>query len=126
TQFLSVLGRFTPVDESCTLGRGVQLGQRDNTGFSFQYRVRVFSFVRHRIEGCAQVSMPTNEAPSIDEARGELTAILQSPGFAGSKQRSRFLSYIVERTLEGRANELKELTIALEVFGRPPSFDQRL
>ncbi len=69
---------------------------------------------------------PIKEAPSTDEALSELAAVLKSPGFATSKRRSKFLSYIVERTLEGRADELKELTIALDVFGRPPSFDQRL
>ena len=39
--------------------------------------------------------------------------------FAQSERLSRFLRFIVERSLEGRSEEIKELVIAAEVFDRP-------
>jgi TolB-like protein len=38
---------------------------------------------------------------------------------------SRFLRFCVEETLAGRASELKEFTLGLGVFDRPPDFDPR-
>ena len=54
-------------------------------------------------------------AASVREA---LEAILASPGFDASTRNRRFLAYLVEETLAGRADRLKGLTIAVDVFGR--------
>src|SRR5712671_3974215 len=51
--------------------------------------------------------------------------ILSSPVFAQSERLSRFLRFIVELSLAGRSDEIKEYVIATEVFGRKPSFDPR-
>lgn len=48
---------------------------------------------------------------------------LSSPEFAQSERLQRFLKFIVYETLEGRAGNLKEFTIALDVFDRNESFD---
>src|SRR5205085_6160235 len=45
------------------------------------------------------------------------------PLFANSKRYPALLAYTVEQTLLGNANELKERSIAVEVFGRAPSYD---
>jgi Tol biopolymer transport system component len=58
--------------------------------------------------------------------RAELGRVLASAPFQGSARLSRFLEFVVERTLAGEANELKEYRIGLEVFGRPASYDPRL
>ena len=50
--------------------------------------------------------------------RAALECILASPGFDASARNRRFLEYIVEETLAGRADRLKGLTIAIDVFGR--------
>jgi adenylate cyclase len=50
--------------------------------------------------------------------RKALEHILASPGFDGSVRSRRFLEYLVEETLAGRADRLKGLTIAIDVFGR--------
>src|SRR5260370_16506678 len=55
---------------------------------------------------------------------GEVEKGLWSRGFANSSQGSRLLRFVVERTLEGRADEIKETVLGVEVFGRP-SFDPR-
>lgn len=58
--------------------------------------------------------------------RAELDRVLASAPFQGSARLSRFLEFVVERTLAGEASELKEYRIGLEVFGRPASYDPRL
>ena len=56
-------------------------------------------------------------------ARNGLARILASPGFDASARNRRFLEYIVEETLAGRADRLKGLTIAVDVFGRDATID---
>jgi TolB-like protein len=55
--------------------------------------------------------------------RDELQRILASPEFLASEKRRRFLSFVVEETLSGRADQLKGYTIATAVFGRGKDFD---
>src|SRR5258708_2124661 len=50
--------------------------------------------------------------------------LLHAPEFSGSKRCSDFLTYAVEQTLlGGQEAELKERTVAVEVFGRSPDYD---
>jgi TolB-like protein len=58
-----------------------------------------------------------------DELRDQLQRILNSPAFEASERRKRFLRYIMEETLAGRADRLKGYSIATAVFGRDDSFD---
>lgn len=54
----------------------------------------------------------------------ELARILQSEAFQRSPRQRKFLSLVVDRTLRGKADEIKEHTLAVMVFGRhPSSFD---
>jgi hypothetical protein len=53
----------------------------------------------------------------------ELQEILASPHFCNSKRYPALLQYIVERTLAGESESLKERTLGVEVFERPPSYD---
>jgi hypothetical protein len=55
--------------------------------------------------------------------RKALERILGSPDFDASARNRRFLEHIVEETLAGRADRLKGLTIAMDVFGRNVAFD---
>ena len=48
------------------------------------------------------------------DARRELERILGSPGFDASARNRRFLEYIVEETLAGRADRLKGTSIAID------------
>ena len=57
--------------------------------------------------------------------REQLGRILASAVFADAERASRFLRFVVERTLEGRAEEIKESVIAIEVLGRNSSFDSK-
>jgi TolB-like protein/Flp pilus assembly protein TadD len=60
------------------------------------------------------------------QVRAELDRILHSPGFAHSERMTRFLQCVVERKLAGRADELKEYLLGVEVFDRKPDYDPRV
>jgi hypothetical protein len=53
----------------------------------------------------------------------ELDAVLASPHFSNSKRYPTLLRYIVKNTLEGKLDLLKERTLGIEVFDRPPTYD---
>jgi hypothetical protein len=56
-------------------------------------------------------------------AREELERILDSPDFRNSHQSQRLLRHVVELTLEGQIDELRERAIAVALFGREVGFD---
>ena len=62
-------------------------------------------------------------SPEIHEIRAQLERILSSGEFHAPDRGRRFIEFIVEETLAGRADYLKAYTIAQEVFAREPSFD---
>jgi hypothetical protein len=57
------------------------------------------------------------------EVLAQLELLLASSLFRQSKRYPAFLRYVVETTLEGNDEELKERTIGIEVFGRVPNYD---
>lgn len=64
--------------------------------------------------------------PNPDEVRSALTRLLASETLGRSERLCRFLSYVVERSLAGRAEDLKEYSIGVEVLDKGGSFDPRL
>lgn len=58
--------------------------------------------------------------------RAGLDRVLVSDAFRAAPQLSAFLNFVVERTVEGRAAELKGYTIAVEGLGRSPDFNPQL
>lgn len=66
------------------------------------------------------------EEVSAETVRAQLARILASRGFLGSIRLQRFLRYIVEQSLTEQAPNLKEYTIALEVFDRRPDYDPKV
>jgi hypothetical protein len=62
-------------------------------------------------------------AQDSEAIRQELQEVLASPHFCNSKRYPALLQYIVENTLAGRSELLKERTIGVEVFDRPASYD---
>jgi tetratricopeptide (TPR) repeat protein len=55
--------------------------------------------------------------------RGELGKILASPLFSNAPRMSRFLRFVVEETLAGGGERIKEYSIALEVFDKNGDYD---
>jgi hypothetical protein len=58
-----------------------------------------------------------------DAVLGALEAILASPHFCNSKRYPALLSFIVKNALVGKTDLLKERTLGVEVFDRPPDYD---
>lgn len=58
-----------------------------------------------------------------ESVRQELNRILASHEFHSSKRSQDFIRYVVEHTLAGRAEMLKERTIGIDVFGRSTSYE---
>lgn len=57
------------------------------------------------------------------EIREQLARIRSSPAFDAPDRAQKFLTYVVEEALQGRAERIKAYSIAIEVFGRDASFD---
>ena len=55
----------------------------------------------------------------------QLNRILGSKAFRQADRLKRFLTFIVEETVAGRGERLKEFVVGVEVFGKPESFDPR-
>ena len=65
-------------------------------------------------------------APSADDVRRQLDRLLASTVFANAGRMSRFLKFVVEQTLAGEGERLKEYVIGVEVFDRDANYDPRL
>lgn len=76
---------------------------------------------------CWRSALDTAPNPDFAESeiRGELQRILASRSFAGSPRICRFLTYIVEKTLAGETDALKEAIIGREVFDRANDYDPK-
>lgn len=70
----------------------------------------------------AKIWVPTTETDRV-LVQEELSAILGSPHFSNSKRYPAFLQYVVQKSLNGQKDQLKERTLGVEVFGRPPDYD---
>ena len=66
----------------------------------------------------------TAEPVSWVAERAELHAVLQSHLFARSPTLTHLLSYLCEKTFAGETGQIKEYSVALDVFDRRDSFDQ--
>jgi TolB-like protein/Tfp pilus assembly protein PilF len=65
------------------------------------------------------------DRPPAEQIRSQLDRILGGRAFAQAPILSRLLRYLVERTVDGQPEDLKEYTVGVEVFGRGASFDPR-
>jgi tetratricopeptide (TPR) repeat protein len=64
--------------------------------------------------------------PSDEAIRHQLNRIIKSECFARSERMKRFLRHIVEEELAGRNGAIKEYSIGLNVYDKPPEFDPRI
>jgi adenylate cyclase len=60
------------------------------------------------------------------DVRAELDRILASKGFATAGRLSKLLRYVVEKTLAGETDQLKEYAVGIEVFERDEKYDPRI
>ncbi len=75
----------------------------------------------HGVTKQAQEAMPGAIAPS--EVRDQLRRVLLSRHFVKAKKKSRFLEFMCEQALAGKAGEINEYTIGADVYERGPEFN---
>lgn len=66
----------------------------------------------------------TEQSVAWVEERAELDAVLRSPLFLRSPSLTHLLAYVCEKTFAGEADQIKEYSIAIDVFDRRETFDQ--
>jgi adenylate cyclase len=78
--------------------------------------------LEHRVSGDAQ---DRTDLPQ-SEIRAQLERIVNSRAFVGSERLCRFLTWVVEQTLLGETENIKQYVIGREVFDRGTKFDPRI
>ncbi len=74
--------------------------------------------------GMAKEAGPFPESAAVTAAlRAHLRELVESSAFRGSRRGRQFLEHIVEKTLTGHGDELKERSLGVDLFGRNPSYD---
>ncbi len=61
----------------------------------------------------------------VEDIEAALNQILTSETFAAVSRLSKFLNYVVQTTIAGRQDQIKETVIAIDVYGRDADFDPR-
>src|SRR5262245_45721443 len=64
--------------------------------------------------------------PAPADIRAEVEKILSSAQFVRCERLSRCLLFAVEEMIAGRAHQIKEYALGIEVFDRSDSFDPRM
>jgi hypothetical protein len=76
------------------------------------------------------VEIEVEDGPKVEisagQIREQLDLLVRDHAFRSSKRSVAFLRYVVEQTINGSADQIKERTIGVEVFEREPSYDTNL
>src|SRR5215469_6834023 len=75
--------------------------------------------------GKSLANSAADAVPAI-AVRDQLARLVNSPGFVSSARLCRFLDHIVDRTIDGDVESLKEFSIAMEVFDRNSDYDPNI
>jgi hypothetical protein len=73
-----------------------------------------------------EVEYGSSSELTAERIRAQLELLIHAEVFRSSKRSVAFLKYVVEQTLNGAADQIKERSIGVEVFGRDPSYDTNL
>jgi hypothetical protein len=102
---------------------------RKNRGFCAMYREVKKRFVRLLRGGlyCGAMTVATLWVPKNEEdkeqVRQQMMRLLETPHFRNSRRYPALFRFIVEETLGGRGEFLKERLLGVRVFNRPPDYD---
>jgi len=61
----------------------------------------------------------------VEDMRAQVGRLIQSKTFETSEVHRRLLQYLAEKSISGEADRMKENTIGLEAFGKPPTYDPK-
>jgi len=70
--------------------------------------------------------MNDHQPISNEQVYAELERVLASRGFVSAGRLSRLLRHVVEKTLAGETDQLKEYSVGMEVFDRDDKYDPRI
>src|SRR3954451_1306568 len=70
-------------------------------------------------------AMKTTGEIRVEDRKAALGAVLESKEFARAPALVKLLKYLCEKSFEGRVHEIKEFSIATEVYGRSETFGER-
>ena len=71
----------------------------------------------------SRTQLPPNRHPDSAAIYQQLERVVSDPLFSSSKRFTSLLRFIVERTVDGQHDSLKERIIGIEIFGRTPDYD---
>lgn len=83
------------------------------------------AIIESRGPSVESLSADSSQSCSEHEIKRELEQLLASREFAHSGRLSRFLTFVVERTLAGDRDSLKESVIGTAVYDRAPGYDPK-
>lgn len=59
----------------------------------------------------------------LERLQQHFKEVVEGAAFKGSQRSRQFLTYVLEQTIAGHCADLKERTIGVDLFGRPPAYD---
>jgi hypothetical protein len=74
-------------------------------------------------ERSAEIARILRTESDLKAFQEHLEEILRGEAFRGSHRSGQFLRYVVNQSIHGHCDELKERLIGIELFGRAPSYD---
>jgi hypothetical protein len=82
--------------------------------------------IEPKIEESVELQEFSPAIPSPDNIRAAVNRIRASRTMRGCLKLMQLLEYVVNATIEGEAEYLKETTIGVSVFGRKPDYDPKV
>lgn len=77
----------------------------------------------HLNDASEQPIFPVKLPNDREGIQRHLKEILEGDAFRGANRSGQFLKYVVEETVAGRQENLKERILGIEIFGRAPNYD---
>lgn len=71
----------------------------------------------------AEFARIANSEEDLARFQKHIGDIIRGPAFKGSHRSGQFLKYIIDQSIAGQFDSLKERMIGVELFGRSPSYD---
>lgn len=71
-----------------------------------------------------EITKLVHDHAQVDSLRAHLEEVIHGKAFSGSPRSQQFLRYVVEKSIEGDFDSLKERVIGVDLFHRSPSFDK--
>lgn len=98
------------------------MARAKGTARLFAVNLPPFEIIVSRIKGVAEVTTLSEVDIGPEEKRLVLEHVIKSHTFSRSDQLKRFLQYICDKEIEGKADEINEYSIAVEALGRPADY----